>query len=79
MVHKSKHLRKFAAQGLSYVLRKMMNQFQQNASDKNEEEASRKQSSEVFDLICRPLFENKDGHLAQGISDLLFEIVYGAG
>lgn len=25
MVHKSKHLRKFAAQGLSYVLRKMMN------------------------------------------------------
>lgn len=27
MVHKSKHLRKFAAQGLSFVLRKMINQF----------------------------------------------------
>jgi len=33
----------------------------------------------MFEFICRPLRENADYGLAQGISEVLFEMIYGAG
>ena len=82
LVHKSKHLRKFSAQALSYVLRKMINQFSQEEqnddSDDESDSKGKKLSIEVFNLICQPLTERSEQHLPYGISDLLFEVIYGA-
>lgn len=44
-----------------------------------DEQRGSKLSTEVFDLICQPLAERSDQHLPFGVSDLLFEVIYGAG
>ena len=71
MIHKNRHLRHFAAQCLSYVLRKV---------DLN---------PHTLRVVLQPIYRtvSDDGselgpfqvvHLLQGISDVLFEVMYGA-
>ena len=65
IAHRNRHLRKFAAQGFSYVLRKFM--------------TSAEELTPVVHTINAPLkAEDVSFDIAQGISDLYYEMMYGA-
>ena len=72
LVHKNRYLRKFASQSLSYVLRKI------SFTDKTIKMVTNILS--VENLTKEEVLKSKDLMTkVTGLSDMIFEVVYGAG